>query len=177
MSTATTKKRDWGLFFTGILLIICAFVVILMPGATLVSLAMIAGAILLCAGAADLVFYFRFKATMQKSIWVLINGILDILLGGMFLIHPIATAAVLPWMAGVFVIFYGAMAIASSFAFRGLGSAWLLVLLNGLLSIWIGFMFIVEPSSFALFLGIYLAMRGALMCVSGLVAPRAMKNF
>lgn len=168
----SSKKHDWGLFFSGIALILVSAVVILWPGLTLVTIAIVAGAILVVAGIFDFVFYFRAKDVTQPSGWVIVNGILDIILGAMFLIQPVATAAVLPWIAGVFIIAYGIVAIPSAIAFRKIGSAWPIMLLNGILSILIGIIFVMDPASFALFLGIYLAMRGVMMCIYGIIAPR-----
>lgn len=173
MSAGTSSKnRDWGLLVSGIVLILFAIAIMAWPGVTLVTIAIMTGVLLLLAGIVDIVFYTRFHDTMDRSGWVIVNAVLDILLGGMFLLHPIITASILPWLAGIFVVAYGIMAIASSFAFRPLGSLWVVMLLNGIISVIIGVLFIANPTYFVIFLGIYLIMRGIVMCVSGMATPQ-----
>lgn len=168
------KKRDWGMVVCGVLLVISAFVIMFWPGMTLVTLAIIAGVMFLFAGGADLSQYFRVRKTVDHSGWLLVNAILDIVLGAMFVIHPLAAAQVLPWLAGVFVIFYGVMAIVSSIGIRSMGSAWVLVLLNGILSIIIGILFLVNPAYFVWFLAFFLVWRGVMMCVYGFMSPKSL---
>ncbi len=172
--TTKSKKHDWGMFFSGLLLVVFAFVIMLWPGATLVTLAIMAGVLLLFSGGANISQYIRLRKTAEHTGWMLVNAILDIILGVMFVIHPIASAQVLPWLAGIFVIVYGVMAIVTSIGIRSVGASWLVMLLYGLLSIVIGIMFIINPAYFVLFLGIFLAMRGVVMCVYGIIAPRAL---
>ncbi len=172
--TASQKKRDWGMIVIGILLVISAFVIMLWPGMTLVTLAIVAGVMFLFAGGADLSQYFRVRTMTQGAGWILVNAILDIILGAMFIIHPIAAAQVLPWLAGMFVIFYGIMVIVASVGMRSMGSVWVLTLLNGILSIVIGILFFVNPAYFVWFLGFFLAWRGAMMCVYGFMCPKCL---
>lgn len=174
-SSMTGKKHDWGMFVVGVLLVIAAFVIMLWPGMTLVTLALIAGVTLLFAGGADLSAFFASKGVPGRG-WIMVNAIVDIILGAMFIIHPIAAANVLPWLAGGFVIAYGVVAIVTSIGVRSFGSAWLLMLLNGILSITIGIMFFVNEAYFVIFLGVFLAMRGVLMCFYGIVSPRSLNR-
>lgn len=167
-----SKQRDWGLVLSGIILIAFALVIMAWPGATLVTIAIMTGVLLLLSGIADVVFYARFRNAMERPGWVIVNAVLDILLGGMFLLHPIITASILPWLAGIFVIAYGIIAIASSFAFRPMGSLWVIMLLNGIVSVLIGVLLMGSPAYFVIFIGVYLLMRGIVMCISGVSAPR-----
>ena len=94
------KKHDAGLIVAGILLIVCAFLFLLAPGVTLVTLTAIAGAAFLVSGIFDVITYVRFREAMSLSGWALAYAVLDIVIGLMFLIHPIAFAAVIPWVIG-----------------------------------------------------------------------------
>lgn len=169
-----TKKHDWGMFFLGILLIVCAVIIMVWPGVTLVTMALFAGFMLLFAAGGELGSFFSVPKGTSGRGWMMANAILDIILGAMFIIHPIASATVLPWLAGCFIIAYGIIAIASSISFRSLGSAWVLMLINGILSIVIGILFFINPAYFVIFVGVYLVMRGIVMCISGLIAPRSL---
>lgn len=174
MSTENEKKRDWGMFFIGIALVICAIIMLIMPGITLLTIAMMAGIMMLFAGGADLSAFFAAKGTAGRG-WILLNAIIDVILGFMFVVHPVAAAAVLPWLAGCFIIAYGVMAIVSAFGLRKLGGTWGLMILNGALSIVVGILFFVDPASFVVFLSAFLIMRGILMCVYGMVSPRSLQ--
>ncbi len=171
-SENVVKKHDWGLVIGGILLIICAFIILFWPGITLVSLALLTGFLFLFAGGADLATFINVRKGTKHTGWILLNAILDIILGFMFLFHPLVAAEVLPWVAGCFVIAYGVMAIISSFSFKSYGSMWVLMLLNGILSIIVGIMFVMNPATFVWFLGFFIVWRGILMIISGIVAPR-----
>ena len=52
--------RNWGLFAAGIALVIIGFVLLMVPGLTLVSIAVIAGCMFLAAGIVDAYAYFKF---------------------------------------------------------------------------------------------------------------------
>ncbi len=168
-----TIGRDWGLFFWGILLLVCGFVVMAWPDLSLVSIAIAAGAMLLVGGVFDAVAYFRLRKTGLETGWALVNAICSIILGIMFLVHPIVTASVIPFMAGIFVLVYGIMAIVAGVGLRGLGAGWGWMIANGIISILCAFMFMFMPASFVIFLGIFLVMRGITMAVFGLTMPKA----
>ncbi len=171
MAEVTASKRDWSLFFAGALIFISGLVVLFWPGLSLVVITQIAGVLLLVGGIFDIIWYVRLRNTALTTGWALVNAICSIILGLMFLLHPIVTASVIPFLAGVFVAAYGIMAVVAAFSMRGRGSGWGLMLINGIVSILCGFMFAFMPESFAIFLGIFLMMRGATMCVYGLTSP------
>lgn len=172
--TGTVKKHDWGMFFLGILLIICSFILMMWPETTLITIALFAGFMLLFAAGGDLATFFNVPKGTDGRGWIMANAIIDIILGGMFIIHPVATASVIPWLAGGFIVGYGIIAIISSIGLRSYGSTWLLLLLNGILSIVIGILFFVDPTYFVWLICFFLIMRGVLMCVYGIVAPRSL---
>ena len=104
----TTKKHDWGLIVAGILLVVCAFFFLVAPGLTLVTITAIAGAAFLVSGVFDIINYVRFHKIMNLSGWAIAYAVLDIVIGLMFLIHPLALAGVIPWMIGAFFIIFSA---------------------------------------------------------------------
>ncbi|WP_253904805.1 HdeD family acid-resistance protein [Adlercreutzia sp. ZJ473] len=167
----TKGKRDWGLFFSGVALFIAGLIVAFWPGLTLVTIAAFVGVMMLIAGVFDMVAYVRFRKKMEHSGWALVNALCNLVLGAMFLLHPIITAAVIPWVAGAFVAGYGVIAIVSAVRLRKVGPGWGLMLANGIVSVLCGIMFVFLPVAFAVFLGVFLAMRGVTMATFGLIAP------
>ena len=154
-----TSKRDWGMFAAGVALIIVGFVFLWAPGLTLVCIAAVAGAMFLVVGAFDLYTYARYHKSLDLSGWLLAYAICDIVLGLMFLIHPLIAAEVIPWVAGAFMAAYGIFEIVAA------------VQLRGAVSILCGVFFFIWPASFAIFLAFFLMMRGVTLAVYG-ATPR-----
>ena len=143
--------RNWALFAAGIALIIIGFILLMVPGLTLVTIAILAGCMFVAA--------------------------CDLILGVLFIAHPVASAVVIPWVMGIFVIAYGVFGIVASVRLREVLPGWGWVLFSGIVSVLCGFAFIIAPGSFALFLGLFLMARGAQMAVYGVTLPQAPTRF
>ena len=104
---STVKKHDWGLIIAGILLVVLAFVIGFYPGLTLVMITAILGAGLLVSGIFDIVGYFNLNRVGNPSGWIVAYAVLDIILGAMFLFHPVVLSGVVSWVVGIFVIIFG----------------------------------------------------------------------
>lgn len=174
-SHGTMKERssvDWGAIIIGILVALAGAIVLLWPGLSLVMLAQIAGVGLLVAAVFNVVAWWRMRKTVSGAGWTLVNGICDLILGIMFLVHPVVAAGVITTMVGCFVIVYGGFAIAAGFGMRSLvGSGWGWMVANGIVSIICGIFFLLNPAFFAIYLGVFLMMRGVTMSVLGVTAP------
>lgn len=162
-------KRDWGLFFGGVALVIVGLVVVLWPGLTMVTLATAAGIVFLVAGVFDVITYVRIRKFTAHPGWVLVQALCNVLIGLMLLLHPLVTASVIPWLIGLFVAGYGIVAIVSAFRLRGFGLSWGLMMLNGVVALLCGLSFVISPETFVILLGIFLMMRGITMAVYGIV--------
>ena len=77
--------RNWGLFAAGIALILIGFVLLMVPGLTLVSIAVIAGCMFLAAGIVDAWAYFKYRRAEGLSAWALAYAACDIILGVLFI--------------------------------------------------------------------------------------------
>ena len=172
MDTKSTK--DWGLIFGGIALAIVGCIVIWWPGLSVMEFAIIAGVFLLIAGVVDFINWFRFRKTMPKPGWAFLNALCNVILGVMFLLHPVMGAWVISWTAGGFIIAYGVFAIVAAIRLRTAGSGWGWMLLNGIISVICGLFFFFAPDFFGIFLGVFLLMRGVSMTVYGITGPANM---
>ena len=157
--------RNWGLFAAGIALVIIGFVLLMVPGLTLVSIAVIAGCMFLAAGIVDAYAYFKYREAEGLSGWALAYAICDIILGVLLIVHPIASAVVIPWVMGIFVVAYGIFEIVAAVRFHSVLPGWGWVLFAGAFFLW--------PGTFALFLGFFLMARGVQMAVYGVSLPQA----
>ncbi len=164
----TTKKRDWGLVVAGILLVLCGMFFVFAPGLTLVTMTVFAGAAFLVSGIFDIVSYIRFRKVANMSGWALAYAILDIVVGLMFLIHPRALAAVIPWLIGLFFIIFGVFEIVGSFKIKGTGSSlWGWMLFSGIIGALCGVLFFVFPASFVIYMAVFVIMRGVSLAIYG----------
>lgn len=168
MATEIKPDRNWSIIIPGILLIffgaLCAFY----PGITLLSVTFIAGAGFLFAGIVNIVSFVRERKTQGLSGWYVAYGILDIIIGLMLLIHPFATAYVIPWLIGAFVIAYSVVEIVSVIVMRQqLGSIWALGLVSGILSLIVGICFFVFPETLVVFIAVFAFIRGAMLIAAG----------
>lgn len=165
--------RNWGLFAAGIALLLIGFVLLMVPGLTLVSIAVIAGCMFLAAGIVDAWAYFKYRREERLSAWALAYAVCDIILGVLFIVHPVASAVVIPWVMGIFVVAYGIFEIVAAVRFHTVMPGWGWVLFSGIVSLLCGLAFIVAPGTFALFLGLFLMARGVQMAVFGVSLPQA----
>lgn len=172
---ATRKKHDWALIVGGVLVFIMGIMVMAWPGASLVSLAIMAGAILIVAGISDFVSYSRVSGTPGAG-WILASGICDLILGMLFVIYPVATAMMIPWIGGIFLICYSVFAIISAVGMRGMLRNWGWLLATGIVGVLCGISFIAMPESFVIFLGIFLLVRGVSMVVEGIILPASVAS-
>lgn len=167
------KKHDWGLFAGGIALAIIGAVVMFWPGATLVALATLAGVFFVFAGVAEIVGYFAYKGTGLVNGWQVAGGILDLIVGAVFLLNPFWSAAMLPWIAGFMFMFYGIFGIIEGVSLKKyLPGTWGWLVASGIVGIVCGFLFMAFPESFVWFLGIFMIFQGVSMMVLGATTPK-----
>lgn len=164
----TTKKHDWGLIVAGVLLLICGGIFAFAPIESLATLTIFAGAFLLVAGIFAIINYFRFRKSGNASGWTVFYGILEIILGLMFLVHPVIFAAVTAWVIGIFVVVLGVYEVIAAFRVKKFGSTiWGWILASGIVQILLGICFFVAPASLAIFIALFLLMHGINLIIVG----------
>ena len=167
-SNAVKKDKNWSIIVPGALLIFFGILCAFYPGLTLLSVTFVAGAGFIFAGVVNFVSYFRERKIQKLTGWYIAYGILDIIIGLMFVIHPLATAYVLPWLIGSFVIAYAIVEIFSIVAMRKqLGSIWGVGLVSAILSLIIGIMFFIFPETLVVFIAVFAIIRGATLIAAG----------
>ena len=128
----------------------------------------LAGAAFLVSGVFDIINYVRFHKVMNLSGWAIAYAVLDIVIGLMFLIHPLALAGVIPWMIGAFFIIFGVFEIVGSFKIKGTGSSlWGWMLFSGIIGALCGVLFFVFPASFVIYMAVFVIMRGVSLAIYG----------
>lgn len=89
----TERKTNWVLIFAGILLLAISCLCFFYPNLTLTTISIVAGIFFVVSSVADLIAYFRKHPTSTP---LLAYGILDFILGLVFLTYPFAMADVVP---------------------------------------------------------------------------------
>ncbi len=162
------RKTDWGLVAGGILLGICGLICLLYPGLVLTVITIVAGCGFLISGCFDLVTWVRTRKVLQMSGWALAYAVLDIVLGLMFLIHPIALSGVVSWVMGLFIIIFGVFEIAGCFKLKSMGlPIWGWMLASGIMTVLLGVCFFILPESLSILIGLTALLRGISMIVYG----------
>lgn len=167
------EGKNWQLIVAGILLVVFAMVCLFFPGITLGSIAFMVGAAFLLSGVVNIATYVRDRELLDLSGAVLAYGIVDVLIGLMFVVHPMIFAVVLPWVTGMFVIVFAIYEIIASFAARKAGfSLWGWMLFSGIITLIMGVGFFLVPEMFAILIGLFALMRGVSLIVLGINAPK-----
>lgn len=159
--------RHWGLFWTGAAIFILGIVFLFFPTASLVTMAIWFGVILIVGGIAEIISYWALRNTFGMSGWSIAAGALDIIIGIIFLAHPLLTANVLPWLAGWALIFYGIMVFFAAGALRETGVSLGASIANGVVAIICGILFFAFPVAFMYVLAFFLIFRGITLMVYG----------
>lgn len=162
------SKHDWGLVFAGIALAVAGLFCLLAPGLTIVTIAAVVGAFFLVAGVFDIIGYVRFRNIMPRSGWELAYAVIDVLLGLMFLLHPLAFSAVVPWLVGLCFAVFGVFEIVAAVKAKGWGlQLWGWPLFSGILNVLCGIAFFISPATLGVFLAVILLVRAASLVVYG----------
>ncbi len=161
-------ERNWQLIVAGILFVVFGLVCAFFPGLTLASIAFMVGAAFIVGGVVNIATFVRDRGMLGFSGWILAYGILDLLIGLMFVIHPVAFAAVLPWVIGTFVVIFAVYEIAAAFMVKRAGlPLWGWMIVSGILSVLIGISFFFVPEMLALFISLFCLLRGADLIIMG----------
>lgn len=166
MSSRT--ERNWQLIVAGILFIVFGLICAFFPGLTLASIAFMVGAAFVVSGVVNIATFLRDRELLGFSGWVLAYGILDVLIGAMFVIHPFAFATVLPWVIGAFVLVFGIYEVIVTFMLKKTGMPlWGWMLASGIISIVIGGLFFYMPELLAIYIALFALLRGVDLIVVG----------
>ena len=127
-----------------------------------------AGAAFLVSGIFDIISYIRFRKQADFSGWMLAYGILDIIVGALFLIYPVAFAAVIPWVIGFYFVAFGIFETYGAIKLKGAGvKMWGWILVSGIIGLLCGVLFFIMPASFVIFMAVFVVTRGITLIVNG----------
>jgi len=171
--TSPYSGKNWQLIVAGIFFVLFAAICLFFPGLTLGSIAFMIGAAFVLSGAVHIASYIRDKKWLDLSGLVLAYGIIDVLIGLMFVVHPMVFAVVIPWVAGMFTLVFALYEIMGSFISRKAGfPLWGWLLVSGILTLLMGIGFFLVPEMFAILVGLFALLRGISLIILGINAPK-----
>lgn len=155
----------WGLIL-GVLLIGCGVACFCVPETGYSVLSYAIGAIIFLIGVAEMIGFYRYWLGLLGGSWVLADGILTMVFGIFLLCNETAVEAILPYVAGFYIIILGFVRFIGSFDLMSLHiSSWWYEMLLGLIDIILGFVFCFLPYGGAITMVVCM---GVLLIVSGL---------
>lgn len=167
------RTTNWGMVIGGAILLAIGIFCMVYPGLTLSILSVVAGLGFLIVGIANLAAYITSRTVLKTSVWALAYSILDILVGLLFILYPVALAPVIPFICGVGVLIFAIAELAGAFRVHAMGvSFWGWTLFSGIISAIIGVLFFVYPASLALYIGLFAAMQGISVLVYGIAVGK-----
>ena len=139
-------KNWWLLLIAGAVYILLGFLVWNHPGETLLLAAIYIGVALLFSGVSMVILSIGERDGLKNWGWYLATGLIDILLGAVFVFNPIASAVTLMLLVGIWFMFRGIIEFVNSFDLKSKGvSNWWLNLVGGLAIAGFGFIIISKP--------------------------------
>ena len=166
-----SKKLSWSMLLAGAMFVILGIVCWVWPNLALATIAIILGIGFLVAGVANIVDYAVGRGIF--SIWLLVNGIFDVILGLIFVMNPLVSAWALTWLVGVVIIVSGVMQLISCWRLRGtMNAAWWISLLTGVITVLLGILMLAVPATLSLWISIFAIIYGVGLCVFAFRMPR-----
>lgn len=135
------KGHKIWLIISGLLLIALGVVCIIKPAETLFATAWVIGCLTLLSGIAKMVFTFKTEHFMPNSGTRMLSGLLQIIVGIIFLSNNLLVTVSLPVVFSLWVIFEGITLAVQSFDYKKFGfSSWWVFLLLGIVVVLLGFL-------------------------------------
>jgi uncharacterized membrane protein HdeD (DUF308 family) len=119
---ASARGRSWPFLVSGAVSLVAGVIAIVLPGITIISLALLIGAWLLVAGAMEIYAAWRIRAEISNEWWLIALGAVRVAAGALILYQPIIGAAVTVALFATWSILSGAGALVLGWRLRQLGS-------------------------------------------------------
>jgi uncharacterized membrane protein HdeD (DUF308 family) len=148
----------------GVFAIIFGIIALLMPGAALLAFVLLFAAYMLVDGVLAIIAGVRAAQRHERWGWLIFEGILDFIAGGIAVVWPVITIVAFVFLMGAWAIVTGALLFGASFRLNVLHGRWLMALGGAISIIW-GVLLIIWPlvgaivltwwiAAYALFFGI-----------------------
>jgi uncharacterized membrane protein HdeD (DUF308 family) len=163
-----SRHYKWWFVGAGALIVLLGVACLLWPAATLEAVAIVVGIGFLLAGITSVASYFDLCALVPMGGWSLASGVVDVILGVVFLAHPTAGGVALAWLMGAVVIAGGVMDAVCAWRLRQLAGTGIFLLgeLGALATVVFGILMLAMPELLVLYLGCMAIVRGVILIVA-----------
>lgn len=105
--TKKLRTNWWLLLIVGIIFLALAYKVMTHPTESIIGLALFIGWASFIAGIFQVIFSLSSKNIIKNWTWRMFSGIINIVVGIVFLTHPVLTSEILPLFFGFWMVFVG----------------------------------------------------------------------
>lgn len=163
-----SRHYKWWFVALGVIVALGGIACLLWPTPALMTVAIVAGIGFLVTGICSIAAYFDLRGIGSLTGWSLLNGIIDVLLGILFLVEPVVGGITMAWLAGIAVVVAGVADGVASWRLRGLTGAGMCALgiVGAVLTALFGILMMAMPGLFIIYLGCMLLMRGIMIVVA-----------
>ena len=167
-------KSWWVLLFRGILVALFGIVVLLQfrsgfddPDAALIKLSIYFGWILFVIGVVNIVGALRQGGPRDDWNWLLSEGMLDLMIGGIITIYPIMTGSIALLVIAIWGLASAIVQITNALINRTRLKNWWIAVVNGIIMIFLVYFYITTDRYDAA--SLIFALMGSSLCVLGLM--------
>lgn len=161
------KKAKWSLVGQGVILLVLGVICLVWPGIALATVTTMVGIGFLISGIASIAGFAALGAFSLFPGWALLDGVVNVLLGILFLMHPLASAYTLLWLIATLILVGGVMQLVSCWRLRKAGnSSWGFVLFGGVLTVILGILVLSYPALVVYYLAFFAILYGIILIVA-----------
>lgn len=147
MDNFRRRGFDWGAFIAGILMVVVSFLLLRHPGKGLHAFVLIFGIVSIVQGVFWLATYSRFRGFFSRSWATLISGILDIIIGILFLCSYDVGALTIAYLFAVWFLIDSIVGIVFAWHLKGISNGYFIFnLILNILSLIVAVLLIFNPA-------------------------------
>ena len=172
-----SRHYKWWFVALGVLVTLAGVACITWPAITLAVVAAVAGICFLASGITRIATFFDLGSALLGAS-SLFMGILDVIVGIMFLIHPFIGGITIAMLGGIALIVTGVMDVVASLRMRrviGTGPT-VLEIIGAIVTVIFGVLILMAPRLFIIYLGVMLIIRGVMAVISAFMVSALIKD-
>jgi uncharacterized membrane protein HdeD (DUF308 family) len=154
--SALLAKNWWAIALRGVFAILFGLIALFMPGVTMLALVLLFAAYMLVDGILAIVAAFRAARQHDRWGWLILEGVVDLIAGGIAVIWPLITVVAFVYLLGAWAIVSGALLFIAGFRLNIEHGRWLMTL-GGIISVIWGVLLLLRPLIGALVLTWWIA--------------------
>jgi uncharacterized membrane protein HdeD (DUF308 family) len=169
--SARLARNWWTLVLRGMLAILFGVVALVWPGAAIGSLVLVFGVYMLVDGVFTLIGAFGAASHHGRWFGLILEGVIDLLVGAIALTMPLATVLAVVWLAAAWAVVSGAALLWAGVGLHRKHGRWLIVLAAIVSIAWGALLFLAPVAGavvLAWWLGVYALLFGVVMIAAGL---------